>query len=117
MHLWDLYYNLNACHSLGHVRLFDESRCDLHRDGRYGDRDSDSDSDDQLVQQRSLLSIMVRTITLNDGKKMPALAWGMGTGGVQKQDTVKLGVQALEAGIVHFDTAQVGDVIGEIATA
>jgi hypothetical protein len=69
------------------------------------------------LYQRSLLSIMVRTITLNDGKKMPALAWGMGTGGVQKQDTVKLGVQALEAGIVHFDTAQVGGVIGEIATA
>jgi hypothetical protein len=60
-----------------------------------------------LSTRRNNYINMVRTIKLNDGKQIPALAWGMGTGGVNKDRTVELGVQALEAGIVHLDTAQV----------
>ena len=52
---------------------------------------------------------MVQYIKLNDGKQIPALAWGNGTGGLQgsEQKAVDLGAQALNAGIVHIDTAQV----------
>lgn len=54
-------------------------------------------------------STMVRTIKLNDGKEIPALAWGNGTGGIQQsgQKAVDTGVVALKAGILHIDTAQV----------
>lgn len=53
-------------------------------------------------------SNMVRTIKLSDGKEIPALGWGMGTGGIKEHArTVKFGLQAVEAGIVHLDTAQV----------
>jgi hypothetical protein len=44
---------------------------------------------------------MVRTITLNDGKKIPALAWG------NTQKTSHVGADVLKAGIAHVDTAQV----------
>jgi diketogulonate reductase-like aldo/keto reductase len=52
---------------------------------------------------------MVRTIKLNDGKSIPALAWGNGTGGIEHsgQKAIDTGVVALEAGILHIDTAQV----------
>lgn len=52
---------------------------------------------------------MVRTITLNDGKKIPALGWGNGTGGQNSsnQKAIDTGKAALEAGILHIDTAQV----------
>ena len=52
---------------------------------------------------------MVRTISLNDGKKIPALGWGNGTGGIQKSGhkATDLGATALRAGILHIDTAQV----------
>jgi diketogulonate reductase-like aldo/keto reductase len=51
---------------------------------------------------------MVRTITLSDGKKIPAIGWGNGTGGLQKSGSkaVDIGKVALEAGIHHIDTAQ-----------
>jgi diketogulonate reductase-like aldo/keto reductase len=53
---------------------------------------------------------MVRKFTLNDGSKIPALAWGNGTGGINSasQKAIDLGKEALNAGIVHIDTAQVG---------
>lgn len=52
---------------------------------------------------------MVRTIKLNDGKSIPALAWGNGTGGIEHsgQKAIDTGVVALKAGILHIDTAQV----------
>ena len=51
---------------------------------------------------------MVRTITLNDGKKIPAMAWGNGTGGLAHsgQKAIDMGAVALKAGILHIDTAQ-----------
>ncbi|EIW69720.1 hypothetical protein TREMEDRAFT_29854 [Tremella mesenterica DSM 1558] len=51
---------------------------------------------------------MPRTITLSDGKKIPAIGWGNGTGGLGKsgQKAVETGVLALKAGILHIDTAQ-----------
>jgi len=51
---------------------------------------------------------MVRTITLSDGKKIPGLGWGNGTGGINSnsQLSVDMGVVALKAGILHIDTAQ-----------
>jgi diketogulonate reductase-like aldo/keto reductase len=52
---------------------------------------------------------MVRTLKLSDGTTIPALAWGNGTGGIEKsgQKAIDLGVLALKAGIHHIDTAQV----------
>ena len=52
---------------------------------------------------------MVRTITLSDGKKIPAIAWGSGTGGLSSagEKAVEIGVWAIEAGIRHLDCAQV----------
>ncbi|ORY32558.1 NADP-dependent oxidoreductase domain-containing protein [Naematelia encephala] len=52
---------------------------------------------------------MVRAIKLNDGKQIPALAWGNGTGGIQRsgQKATELGAVALKAGILHIDTAQI----------
>jgi len=53
---------------------------------------------------------MVLTIALNDGKEIPALAWGSGTGGLRalSQTAIDMGAVALKAGILHLDTAQVG---------
>jgi hypothetical protein len=53
---------------------------------------------------------MVRTIQLNDGKSIPALAWGNGTGGIENsgKKAIDTGAVALKAGILHIDTAQVG---------
>ncbi|ODO11715.1 hypothetical protein I350_00499 [Cryptococcus amylolentus CBS 6273] len=50
-----------------------------------------------------------RTFTLNDGKVVPALAWGSGTSGIfgNADLAVKAGVVALEKGFKHVDTAQV----------
>jgi diketogulonate reductase-like aldo/keto reductase len=55
---------------------------------------------------------MAKTISLNDGKKIPALAWGNGTGGIndESKKAIELGKAALQAGILHIDTAQVGAV-------
>lgn len=51
---------------------------------------------------------MVRTIKFNNGKVIPAVGWGNGTGGMQKSEAaVTGGVAALKAGILHIDTAQV----------
>lgn len=52
---------------------------------------------------------MVRTFTLSDGKKIPAIAWGSGTGGLSSagEKAVETGVWAIEAGIRHLDCAQV----------
>ncbi|ORX40090.1 NADP-dependent oxidoreductase domain-containing protein [Kockovaella imperatae] len=51
---------------------------------------------------------MVRTISLSDGKKIPAVGWGNGTQGIQKsgRKAIDLGVLALKAGVLHIDTAQ-----------
>ena len=46
---------------------------------------------------------MVRTITLNDGKKIPALGWG----NMHGEYAVKNCAEALKLGILHIDTAQV----------
>lgn len=52
---------------------------------------------------------MVRTIKFNDGKVVPAIGWGNGTGGINANSAraVETGVVALKAGILHIDTAQV----------
>ncbi|BEI83838.1 hypothetical protein CcaverHIS002_0404420 [Cutaneotrichosporon cavernicola] len=52
--------------------------------------------------------VATRTLLLSDGKVIPAIAWGNGTGGLAKGgDRAVLGGQlALEAGIRHLDTAQ-----------
>lgn len=49
------------------------------------------------------------TIKLNDGKSIPALGWGNGTGGIERsgQKAIDLGAAALKAGILHIDTAQI----------
>jgi diketogulonate reductase-like aldo/keto reductase len=59
---------------------------------------------------------MVRTITLNDGKKIPSLAWGNGSGGVNSR-AAELGTEVLKAGITHIDTAQVRTVSWSILSA
>ena len=46
---------------------------------------------------------MVRTITLNDGKKIPSLGWGNMNG----NNAVDNCALALKLGILHIDTAQV----------
>lgn len=50
-----------------------------------------------------------RTITFNDGKKIPAVGWGSGSGGFigSGQRAVDAGVIALKEGILHIDTAQI----------
>ena len=52
---------------------------------------------------------MVRKFTLSDGKVIPALGWGSGTGGLASSGSkaTDMGVVALKAGILHIDTAQV----------
>lgn len=49
------------------------------------------------------------TYTLSDGKRVPALAWGAGSGSMFNggQATEDMAVYALKAGIRHLDTAQV----------
>jgi len=49
------------------------------------------------------------TIKLNDGKSIPAIGWGNGTGGIERsgQKAIDLGAIALKAGILHIDTAQI----------
>ena len=48
-----------------------------------------------------------KLITLNDGKKLPALGFGNGTGGFLKSDKSIQGVKdALDVGFRHVDTAQ-----------
>ncbi|OCF33353.1 aldose reductase [Kwoniella heveanensis CBS 569] len=51
---------------------------------------------------------MTRTIKLSDGKSIPALGWGNGSGGLNgKNDpAVVAGVEALNAGLKHIDTAE-----------
>jgi len=51
---------------------------------------------------------MVRTILLNNGRKIPAIGWGNGSQGLigSGQLAVGLGVTALKEGILHIDTAQ-----------
>ncbi|KAK8865913.1 hypothetical protein IAR55_001061 [Kwoniella newhampshirensis] len=60
---------------------------------------------------------MTRTITLSDGKKIPALGWGNGSGGMNRNPDKALsaGVIALKAGIHHIDTAQI--YLTEVAAA
>lgn len=52
---------------------------------------------------------MTRTLSLSDGKKIPALGWGNGTGGLFGADekAAQTGQLALDQGIYHIDTAQV----------
>ncbi|WVQ70960.1 hypothetical protein IAR50_000485 [Cryptococcus sp. DSM 104548] len=61
------------------------------------------------IFKRTLTIMSKRTITLNDGKVVPALAWGSGTSGIfgNADLAVKAGVVALEKGFRHIDTAQV----------
>ncbi|GAA5976268.1 hypothetical protein JCM10908_005436 [Rhodotorula pacifica] len=47
----------------------------------------------------------VPTFTLSDGRKVPALAWGNGTGNAKKT-AIESGVLAVKSGIRHIDTAQ-----------
>ncbi|WWC86218.1 uncharacterized protein L201_001091 [Kwoniella dendrophila CBS 6074] len=51
---------------------------------------------------------MTRTIKLSDGKAIPALQWGNGTGGLNgKHDpAVEYGITALKAGVKAIDTAE-----------
>ncbi|KAK6905479.1 hypothetical protein I204_05429 [Kwoniella mangroviensis CBS 8886] len=52
---------------------------------------------------------MSRTIKLSDGKSIPAIGWGNGTGGLfgNHDPAITSGVQALKSGISHIDTAEV----------
>lgn len=61
----------------------------------------------------------VRTIKLSDGKVIPALGWGNGSGGIMRnsQKAVDCGVVALKAGILHIDTAQYYETEEETAQA
>ena len=51
---------------------------------------------------------MVRTITLPDGKKIPAIGWGNGTAGLNNSGpkAITKGEYALRQGVRHIDTAQ-----------
>jgi len=62
----------------------------------------------RITSSLTRLVKMVRTITLSDGKKIPALGWGNGTGGINSrpQTAIDMGAVALKAGILHIDTAQ-----------
>lgn len=61
---------------------------------------------------RTQLNEKTRTQQLNDGKRIPALAWGNGSSGLTASGEMAatLGANALLAGISHIDTAQVGAV-------
>jgi 2,5-diketo-D-gluconate reductase A len=54
---------------------------------------------------------MVRTLTLNDGKKIPALGFGTGSFGHfgNHEEAAQDGAIALKAGFRHLDTAQLYD--------
>ncbi|KAL1405729.1 hypothetical protein Q8F55_007399 [Vanrija albida] len=62
---------------------------------------------------------MPRTITLSDGKKVPAIGWGNGTGGLASSGSkaVDAGAIALEDGILHIDTAQLYETEAETAAS
>ncbi|WVW82066.1 hypothetical protein I302_104071 [Kwoniella bestiolae CBS 10118] len=51
---------------------------------------------------------MPRSIKLSDGKSIPAIGWGNGTGGLfgNHDPAITSGVEALKAGIYHIDTAE-----------
>lgn len=51
---------------------------------------------------------MTRTFKLSDGKSVPSLAWGSGSGGINKEQQLAIdsGIHALKSGIRHIDTAQ-----------
>ncbi|WRT63947.1 uncharacterized protein IL334_000874 [Kwoniella shivajii] len=51
---------------------------------------------------------MTRTIKLSDGKLIPAVGWGNGTGGLfgNQEDSITSGIEALKAGSRHIDSAQ-----------
>lgn len=52
---------------------------------------------------------MARTLKLSDGKPIPSLAWGSGSGGINKEQqlVIDMGIHALKCGIRHIDTAQI----------
>ena len=56
----------------------------------------------------SSLLKMIRTITLSDGKKIPAMGWGNGTAGLGHSGSkaITKGEYALRQGVRHIDTAQ-----------
>jgi diketogulonate reductase-like aldo/keto reductase len=59
------------------------------------------------------------TFTLNSGAKVPALAWGCGSGKA-KTSALESGKIALDAGFKHIDTAQLyytEEAVGEIVAA
>jgi len=58
----------------------------------------------RLTHTRQKVLKMVRTIALNDGKKIPSLGWG----NMHGDDAVEKCATALKLGIMHIDTAQVG---------
>lgn len=57
----------------------------------------------------SYFTIMARTLRLSDGKPIPSLAWGSGSGGINKEQqlVIDMGIHALKCGIRHIDTAQI----------
>lgn len=61
-----------------------------------------------LPIHHSLESTMVRTLQLSDGKQIPAIGWGNGTGGLEDsgEKAINTGKIVLESGILHIDTAQ-----------
>lgn len=61
------------------------------------------------IRYAKLALTMTRTLSLSDGKKIPALGWGNGTGGLFGADekAAQTGQLALDQGIYHIDTAQV----------
>lgn len=61
----------------------------------------------------------MRTIKLSDGKVIPALGWGNGSGGIMRnsEKAVDCGVTALKAGILHIDTAQYYETEAETSEA
>jgi diketogulonate reductase-like aldo/keto reductase len=48
----------------------------------------------------------VPSFKLSDGKSIPTIGWGNGTGGDAKAKAVQIGKQAISAGLRHLDTAQ-----------
>lgn len=61
----------------------------------------------------------VITFTLNSGSKIPALAWGCGSGKA-KTTALTSGKIALDAGFKHIDTAQLyytEEAVGQIVAA
>lgn len=48
----------------------------------------------------------VPSFKLLDGKSIPTIGWGNGTGGDAKGKAVEIGKKAISAGLRHLDTAQ-----------